>query len=94
MSSSANTTTTTTINRWGTSYGIRITKPIIDLFPVSDKQKLDVEVRGDKIIFTRSKEPHKTLAEYLDEYGWDGKPPELTDEDREWLNMPPVGKEI
>ena len=86
--------TTTTINRWGTSYGIRITKPIIDMFPVSDKQKLDVEVKGDKIIFTRSKEPHKTLTEYFDEYEWNGKPLELTDEDKEWLDMPCVGKEV
>lgn len=86
---------TTSVNRWGTSYGIRITKPIIELFPVSDKQKLDVEITGDKIIFTRSKEikSHKTLAEYLEEYGWDGKTPTITDEDREWLDMPTAGKE-
>jgi len=87
---------TTSVNRWGTSYGIRITKPILEMFPVKDKQKLDVKVTGDKIIFSRSKEVkiHKTLAEYLNEYGWNGKAPELTDEDRQWLNMPPVGEEI
>jgi predicted DNA-binding protein (MmcQ/YjbR family) len=36
---------------------------------------------------------NKTLAKYLKEYGWDGKTPELTDEDKEWLDMPSVGKE-
>lgn len=35
---------------------------------------------------------HITLAERLKD--WDGQPYELTDEDREWLNMKPVGKEI
>ena len=87
---------TTTINRWGTSYGIRVTKAMIDQFPISDKQKLNVEISGDKIIFTRAKEvkTHKSLAEYLKEYGWDGKTPELTDEDREWLNMPAIGEAI
>jgi antitoxin component of MazEF toxin-antitoxin module len=85
---------TTTINRWGTSYGIRIPKTILDKFPLGDKQKLDIEVKNDKIILTRSKMPHKSLAEYLNEFGWDGKTPELTDEDREWLDLSPVGEEV
>jgi antitoxin component of MazEF toxin-antitoxin module len=64
------------VNRWGTDYGIRITKPIVDLFPVSDEQRLDVEITGDKIIFTRVREErgHKKLSDYLEEYGWDGEP--------------------
>lgn len=65
----------TTINRWGTGYGIRITKAISELFPVTDKQKLDVEIVGNKIIFTEAKEmrTHKRLADYLEDYGWKGE---------------------
>ena len=85
--------TTTTINRWGTSYGIRMTKRIMQMFPLDDRQKLNVEVQGNKLIFTRASIPHKSLAEYLDEYGWDETTPKLTDEDKEWLNMPSAGEE-
>jgi len=76
-------------------YGIRLPKSIIDAFPLNDKQKLDVKIEGDKIIFTRPKEPQKSPMEYLDEYGWDGETPELSGEEREWLDAPPaVGEEI
>ena len=86
----------TSVNRWGTSYGIRITKSITELFPVTDKQKLDVRVEGDKLIFTKAREPKPeiSLKEYLDECikngTWDGKPcePEVID----W--GPDVGGEI
>jgi len=38
--------------------------------------------------------PRKSLEEILYERGWDGTTPELTEEDRLWLNMPAVGDEI
>lgn len=84
---------TTTVNRWGTGYGIRVPKSILEIFPLDDKQKLDVRIEGDKIIFSHQKEPHKTFREYLDEFGWDGKAQELSGEDREWLDAPFVGEE-
>ena len=85
---------TTTVNRWGTSYGIRLPKSIIEAFPLDDKQRLDVKIEGDKIILTRPKEPQKTLMEYLDELGWDGNTPELSNEEAQWLSSPAVGEEV
>jgi len=68
------TNITTTANKWGTSYGIRITKGILEHFPMNDKERLDVHVDGDKLIFTKSKETikHKKLEDLLKERGWDG----------------------
>jgi len=34
------------------------------------------------------------MAKALEDGTWDGKPAEITKEDREWLEMPSVGEEI
>ena len=34
------------------------------------------------------------FAEALENGTWDGKPAEITEEDREWLDAPPVGAEV
>jgi len=85
---------TTTVNRWGTSYGVRLPKSLLKAFPLDDKQKLNITIDGDKIILTRPREQHKSLREYLNEANWDGKAIELTDEDRERINTPFVGEEV
>lgn len=59
---------TTTINRWGTGFGIRIPKSFMEKFPVMDKEKLAVEFMDqEKIVFTRIKE-HKSLRQRVEEY--------------------------
>lgn len=48
----------TTANRWGTNgMGIRLTKSVLEKFPIADKTPLNVEVEDDKIIITRVKIP-------------------------------------
>jgi len=41
---------------------------------------------------------HIPLAERMEKAladgTWDGTPPEITEEDREWLDMPSVGEEV
>ena len=65
----------TTANKWGTSYGIRVTKSILEQFPMQDKEKLEVHIDGDRLIFTRVKEviQHKKLEDLLKERGWQGE---------------------
>jgi hypothetical protein len=36
----------------------------------------------------------KRMEKLLEAGTWDGTPAEITQEDREWLDMPPVGEEI
>lgn len=86
--------TTTTVNRWGSQYGVRFSKGFLSSLNITDKTRLDVAVDGDKIILTRSKIQEKsplTLEKLFE--NWDGQPYELANEEREWLDMPPVGKE-
>lgn len=89
-------TATTTVNRWGAGYGIRITKAIAEQFPLTEKEKLEVTVDGTRLIISRAKDirKHRRLEDYLAEYGWDGTTHELADSDKEWLEMPSVGGEV
>ena len=58
----------TSISKWGTGYGIRIPKSVAEKFPVSDKERLEVEVVDkEKIVFTRVKE-HKSLRQRVEEF--------------------------
>lgn len=74
----------TTVNRWGTSFGIRLSKNLLESFEISDKTKLEVTTDGDKIILRKVKENPLTIADYFknypkdefykqDEFDW-GKP--------------------
>jgi antitoxin component of MazEF toxin-antitoxin module len=87
----------TVVSNWGNSLGVRIPKAISDICNLKDKTRVKLEAQEDYIIITKLKEPRKhiTLEERAERLaGFDGKPYEITEEDREWLNMPSVGKEI
>ena len=80
----------TTIVKWGNSQGVRLPKLLLDSVNLADNDAVEVRAVDDKIIITKANR-HKTLAERLE--GWDGTYA-LSDEDREWLDMSPVGEEI
>ncbi|MDR0903022.1 MAG: hypothetical protein LBM59_00125 [Ruminococcus sp.] len=87
----------TVVSNWGNSLGLRIPKSITEICHLTDKTRVNIAANGETITITKIKEQRKHIP--LEERakqckGWDGKPYELTDEDREWLNMPSVGKEI
>jgi antitoxin component of MazEF toxin-antitoxin module len=87
----------TVISNWGNSLGIRIPKPITELCELTDKTRVRIEANEGIITITKIREPRKhiPMSERVKMCkGWDGKPYELTEEDREWLNMPPVGGEV
>jgi antitoxin component of MazEF toxin-antitoxin module len=87
-------TRTIRVNRWGNGLGIRLPKEFIDRAGITETSQVEVTATDNGLLITRAKEPrrHIPLAERLKE--WDGKSYELTDEDRDWLNMEPVGDEI
>ena len=83
----------TTIVRWGNSRGVRLPKVLLETASLADNDTVDVIAENGQIIIKKAetKRVRIPLSERLS--GWDGKPYELTDEDREWLNMKPVGDE-
>jgi len=83
---------TTNANRWGSALGIRLTKPVLEKFPIDEKTLLDLEVREDRIIITRAKvQPKITVEELFAGFEGEYKMPE---EIKGWENMKPTGNEI
>jgi len=82
-----------TIKKWGNSLATRIPKAVVESINLRLDQEVDIEAVNGKIIIT----PIEEIKEYkLDDLLEQCKlsSMKLDDEDKEWLNSEPVGKEI
>ncbi|SMC09512.1 AbrB/MazE/SpoVT family DNA-binding domain-containing protein [Nitratiruptor tergarcus] len=52
---------TVKINKWGNSYGIRLSKQILKSLNLQENSEIDIEIRDGKIILT----PKKSLQSLL-----------------------------
>ena len=71
---------------------VSIPKTIVQMLGLSVGSKLDITVEENRIILTPSSEDEVSLESLLK-----GSPKEcftVTEEDREWINARPVGREI
>jgi len=84
----------TTIVKWGNSQGIRLHRSLLEMVNLTDNDKVEVIAEFDKIIIRKAKpkREHVSLRKRLK--GWKGKPYQLTDEDRAFVNMKTVGEEV
>lgn len=85
----------TTIARWGNSQAIRLPKTLLKTANIAESDTVDLLPLKNTIIIKKAentRRQHIPLAERIK--GWDGKPYELTQEDKEWLEMKPVGEEV
>lgn len=82
-----------TIKRWGNSLATRIPKAVVESINLRLDQEVDIEAVDGKIVIT----PIEGKKEYkLEDLLGQCKPGsmKLDEEDKEWLNAEPVGKEI
>lgn len=80
------------IKKWGNSLAVRIPKVIADSINLETDQVATIEAKDGRIIITPvQKKKEYTLEELLSQ--GDEKAYTLTEEDKEWLNAEPVGKE-
>ena len=82
-----------TIKKWGNSLAARLPKTIVESSNLSLNQTVDIEVIKGRVVLS----PIRNAKEYsLDELLAQCKPEAmvLDDEDREWLNDVPKGREI
>jgi antitoxin component of MazEF toxin-antitoxin module len=81
-----------TIKKWGNSLATRIPKSVVESVGLHVNQEVDIEAVNGKIIIT----PSKTVEYSLDDLLSQCKPEAMTlsQEDKSWINSPPVGKEI
>ena len=81
-----------TIKKWGNSLATRIPKAIVDAVGLELDQEVSIESVDGKIIITPCKRNIEySLDELLAQCGSDTM--EIGQEDRDWLNDPPVGRE-
>lgn len=81
------------VKKWGNSLGVRIPKNIAETGKLKVDQEVSIEAVDGKIIITPLAQAKEySLKELLNNCPSDSLA--LDDEDREWLNAKPVGKEI
>jgi antitoxin component of MazEF toxin-antitoxin module len=83
--------TTLQLAAWGGSTALRIPKSFLQQLNMDEKSTVKLKITENNELIIAPVYRHKTLEELFE--GFDGVY-ELTDEDREWLNMEPVGREI
>ena len=81
---------TTTLRKVGGSVMMTVPPAMLEQLNLAAGATVGLDVEAGRLIVQPSK-PKYTLEELL---GQCNGPQELTDEDREWLNSPPVGREI
>jgi antitoxin component of MazEF toxin-antitoxin module len=93
-------TKTLTVSNWGGNMGVRLPKDFAEIVGIEHKSKVQAKiVDGAIMIFPiKTSRNHIPLAERMakaiEDKIWNGEPSEITQEDREWLDMPSVGEEI
>ncbi len=78
------------IKSWGNSAGIRLNKNLLSQLDIAVGDSLNAEVNDGSLILTPA-EPVYTMADLL--VGCTRESMQLDDEDKQWLNATPVGKE-
>ena len=80
------------IKKWGNSLAARIPKSIAKLIDLKQDQNVTIEAKNGQIIITPiQKQIEYSLDELLDQCP--SQAVDLDEEDKEWLNAKPVGKE-
>jgi len=68
-----------------------IPKPLLDTLGLATNAKLDLTVEDGKLVAVPRKRPKYTLEELLAQCDPNA---EITEEEKMWMNLEPVGKEI
>ncbi len=81
-----------TIKKWGNSLATRIPKAVVDSIGLHLNQAVDIEAVNGKIIITPARSIEYNLEDLLSRCT--AETLALSEEDREWVNSPPRGKEV
>ena len=82
---------TTNLRRVGGSIMLSVPPAILDLLHLEVGTTVGLEVDGDRLIVATHPKPRYTLDELLAQC--DPNAP-FSEEDKEWVGLPPVGREI
>jgi antitoxin ChpS len=82
---------TTNLRKVGGSVMLSVPPAILDLLHLEAGSTVGLAVEGDRLVIATRVKPHYTLDELLAQC--DAQAP-LSDEDREWIELPSVGREL
>ena len=94
MAAQSEATLTTTVKKAGGSLLVTVPAAVRDALHLVEGQELTVTVEGDKLVYEKRRKPRRskyTLEELLAQCDPDAP---LSEEEKAWLNAPPVGREI
>ncbi len=81
------------IKKWGNSLAARLPKSVVELSNLRLNQTVEIEVvEGNVVLSPTQKQIEYSLDELLAQCHPDAM--KLDDEDKEWLNEEPVGREV
>ena len=83
--------TTSTLRTVGGSVMMAIPKPLLETLGLAANAKMDLSVEDGKLVAVPRARPKYTLDELMAQCDLDAP---WTEEEREWLNTEPVGREI
>jgi antitoxin ChpS len=84
---------TTNLRKVGGSVMLAVPPAMLDQLQLKAGSTVGLAVEGDRLILEAQKKPKYTLEELLVKSDYSA-PLERTEEDLEWLNAPPVGREL
>ncbi len=82
---------TTSLRKVGGSIMLAVPPAILDILHLHAGSTVGLAVDGDCLVIDPKVKPHYTLDELLAQY--DPEAP-FSDEDRAWIDLPPVGEEL
>jgi antitoxin ChpS len=82
---------TTNLRKVGGSVMLAVPPAILDMLHLEVGTTVGLAVDGDRLVIQPQTKPKYTLDELLSQCDPDA---EMTEEDRTWLNLAPVGKEL
>ena len=85
----------TTIQKWGNSQAVRLPKSILDSLVLKENDPVHISAKDDTIIIRKASRKRRAKVSLEERFAnWNGEPYNASQEDEEWLNMEPVGREV
>jgi antitoxin ChpS len=85
---------TANLRKVGGSVMLAVPPAILEQLELKAGATVGLAVDGNRLILEPRKKPRYTMDELLAKCDFSSPAPEMSDEDRLWLNLPPVGREL
>ncbi|HVZ83384.1 MAG TPA: hypothetical protein VG893_06880 [Terracidiphilus sp.] len=79
------------LRKVGGSVMLAVPPAILDVLRLKAGSAVDLTIDGDRLVIEAESGPRYTMAELLSQSDYSAP---QTDEEREWLDAPPVGREL